>query len=78
LQSLQFRAEMAQYKKIMENVHAIAERERQRQHQESDLAESDNKLSALPSSVFNGMDGICCDIPLFKGLVGSWLTPDLY
>jgi hypothetical protein len=20
----------------------------------------------------------CYDIPLFKGLVGSWLTPDLY
>ena len=58
LQDLQFQAEMAQYDKIMEKAHAIAERERQRQHQESDPAESDNQLSVPPSSLFNGMDGI--------------------
>ena len=49
---------MAQYDKIMENAHAIAERERQRQHQESDPTESDNQLLVPPSSLFNGMDGI--------------------
>ena len=55
LQDLQFRAEMEQYDAFIEEAHVIAEKERQRQQEQGQ--ESDSELSALASSLFNGIEG---------------------
>jgi hypothetical protein len=48
---------MERHNAIIENVHAVAEKEHQRQEKEQDL-DSNSGLSVLASSLFNGIEGI--------------------